>query len=176
MQCSLVPRPCPAFHALQAMESWVGPENKARCNEQDYVPFSNHAMWCLWCGCTEVTIVMFLFCVFGHNLVQRIILAKINSDIHNICGSPHWSTDGYINACVRHPVKRSALKKMFYCFQWLLNWLLHKWREGYLLPTSARKISCRRFDWMLHCWLKITCCRSNRYIIIAKVMARSSGP
>ena len=36
-----------------------------------------------------------------------------------------------------------------YFFQWLLSWLLHKWREGYLLPTWARKITCRCFDWML---------------------------
>ena len=28
-----------------------------------------------------------------------------------------------------------------YFFQWLLSWLLHKWREGYLLPTWARKIT-----------------------------------
>ena len=28
------------------------------------------------------------------------------------------------------------------CFQWLLSWLLHKWREGYLVPTWARKITC----------------------------------
>ena len=34
-------------------------------------------------------------------------------------------------------------------FQCLLSWLLHKWREGYLLPTWARKITCQRFDWML---------------------------
>ena len=24
-----------------------------------------------------------------------------------------------------------------------------KWRQGYLLPTLARKITCRHFDWML---------------------------
>ena len=56
--------------------------------------------------------MMFIFCFFGYNFVHGIILAKINSDIHNICGSLHWSTDGYINACVRHPVKRSALKNV----------------------------------------------------------------
>ena len=33
--------------------------------------------------------------------------------------------------------------------QWLLSWLLHKWREGYLLPTLARRITCRHFHWML---------------------------
>ena len=31
---------------------------------------------------------------------------------------------------------RGALYELF-TFQWLLSWLLHKWREGYLLPTSA---------------------------------------
>ena len=36
-----------------------------------------------------------------------------------------------------------------YFFQWLLSWLLHKWREDYLFPTWARKITCRCFDWML---------------------------
>ena len=30
----------------------------------------------------------------------------------------------------------------FLSIQWLLSWLLHKWREGYLLPTWAQKISC----------------------------------
>ena len=29
------------------------------------------------------------------------------------------------------------------------QWLLHKWREGYLLPTWAWKITCQHFDWML---------------------------
>ena len=28
-------------------------------------------------------------------------------------------------------------------FQWFLSWLLHKWREGYLLQTWARKCSSR---------------------------------
>ena len=39
------------------------------------------------------------------------------------------------------------------CIVWpiqlLLSWLLHKWRESYLLPTIARKIICRHFNWML---------------------------
>ena len=34
-------------------------------------------------------------------------------------------------------------------FQWLLSWLLHKWWEGYLLRTSAQKITCWSFHWML---------------------------
>ena len=34
-------------------------------------------------------------------------------------------------------------------FQWLLSWLLHKSKGGYLLPTWAWKIACRRFNWML---------------------------
>ena len=38
--------------------------------------------------------------------------------------------------------------QMLIFFQWLLSWLLHKWR-GYLLPTWARKITCQCFDWML---------------------------
>ena len=29
------------------------------------------------------------------------------------------------------------------------NFMNNKWREGYLLPTWVRKITCRRFDWML---------------------------
>ena len=33
-------------------------------------------------------------------------------------------------------------------FRWLLTWLLHKWREGYLLPTWAQKITCWHFNWM----------------------------
>ena len=37
----------------------------------------------------------------------------------------------------------SSLKSFLLCgsFQWLLNWLLHKWREGCLLPTWAWKVS-----------------------------------
>ena len=29
------------------------------------------------------------------------------------------------------------------------KWPLDKWREGYLLPTWAQKITCWHFDWML---------------------------
>ena len=36
-----------------------------------------------------------------------------------------------------------SLKSLLLCgsFQCLLNWLLHKWREGYLLPTWVWKVS-----------------------------------
>ena len=34
-------------------------------------------------------------------------------------------------------------------FQWLLSWLPHKWRESYLLPAWAQKITCRCFNWIL---------------------------
>ena len=33
------------------------------------------------------------------------------------------------------------------CTTWQI--VVHVWRRGYLLPTIARKITCRRFDWML---------------------------
>ena len=37
----------------------------------------------------------------------------------------------------------------FNYFLGLLSWLLYEWREGYLLPNWARKVTCRCFNWML---------------------------
>ena len=43
-----------------------------------------------------------------------------------------------------------SLVELFHVsFQWLLSWLLHKWREGYLVQTWAWKITCRHFEWMV---------------------------
>ena len=70
------------------------------------------------------------------------------------CGYCSVLTDSNINSrtegmltCIQNQlVTKYGTPKIEYCwehkqcfFQWLLSWLLHKWREGYLLPTWVRK-------------------------------------
>ena len=48
------------------------------------------------------------------------------------------------------PPKKSQIQILCACTKYFFSdWLLHKWREGYLLPTWALKITCQRFNWML---------------------------
>ena len=76
----------------------------------------------------------------------------------------------------------NGLSEHLVFFQWFLSWLLHKWREGYLLPIWARKITCWCDDnWSIQSKRRQVISRSDKQLstefqIEVKLTLFSSAP
>ena len=165
---------CPQ-HTLPP-SAWVLHHNSASLSRADFHPSSKldllfiHLLLLL----TFVHLKILIYCwfVYYDQLLLTLICPSQNLDLATVCSfaivadfcpSQSWFTIGSF-VIINYWWLYS--KRMIY-FQWLFSWLLHKWRDSYLVPNLAQKITCRRFDWMLQ--LLVNFCPDDNWSIQSKL-------